>query len=104
MNRNEDTNYWIEAARSRLSRRRALALGAGGIAGAAMLGCATQNKGGGQAAPAAGGQANVAPNQGTPQSGGTYTYYTQLNPRLDPQKESAGNQVAVSGVYSRLFR
>jgi peptide/nickel transport system substrate-binding protein len=39
-----------------------------------------------------------------PRAGGTFNTSISYNALLDPQKVSAGAQVAVGGVYSRLFR
>jgi peptide/nickel transport system substrate-binding protein len=108
MDRN--TNYWSRIASRRFARRRVLAAGGAGAAVVALAACGTkpQNSGtsGNSGASAGSGPvgAQSAPANGSPVSGGTYTYYYMNNPRLDPQKESAGNQMSVSGVYSRLFR
>ncbi|HTE85428.1 MAG TPA: ABC transporter substrate-binding protein [Dehalococcoidia bacterium] len=101
MARDGHTNYWTELTARRLARRRVLAAGGAGAFGAALVACGAKPQAG---APAGQSANQGAPGGGTPQSGGTYTYYTMSNPRLDPQKESAGSQQYVSGVYSRLFR
>jgi peptide/nickel transport system substrate-binding protein len=104
-----DTNYWTRITTRRLARRRVLAAGGAGAAALALAACGSkpQSSGtsGSSGSSAAGGASGTqaAPASGSPVIGGTYTYYYMNNPRLDPQKESAGNQVSVSGVYSRLF-
>src|SRR5690348_15611875 len=97
------SNYWAGVATRRLNRRRVLAAGAAGSAAAALVACGAKPNAG-----TTGGTQNQAQNQapssGKPQQGGTFTNYVMNNPRLDPQKESAGNQRYISGVYSRIFR
>jgi peptide/nickel transport system substrate-binding protein len=103
MNEQLDSNFWTRQTVRRLNRRRILAAGAAGSAAAALAACgAKPNAGPASGSPQAG--QNQAPSGGAPQQGGTYTNYVMNNPRLDPQKESAGNQRYVSGVYSRIFR
>jgi peptide/nickel transport system substrate-binding protein len=106
---NQERNYWTKLASGRIGRRRVLAAGSAGAATLALAACGSKPQSSGSSgssgSSAGSGPAGAqsAPANGSPISGGTYTYYYMNNPRLDPQKESAGNQVSVSGVYSRLF-
>src|SRR5581483_7652457 len=93
-----EANYW-QAKRSRITRRRALGVTAGGglaLAASGLLGCSGSNKSAGpSAAPAQ--QAATMPAQGTPQPGGTLNVYVPANTPLDPQRVSAQPQRVVAG-------
>jgi peptide/nickel transport system substrate-binding protein len=72
--------------------------GAVSLAAASLAACGSRGK----SAPAA--QAGPGAASAQPTLGGTFNTYITYNAVLDPQKVSAGAQVAVGGVYSRLFR
>ena len=99
MNQSESAKYWRDVTHRGICRRRVLLMGGAGLSATALAGCSARKKSSPNLA-GSGGQTN----QGTPQSGGTYTYYYQYNATLDPQKASAGSQAVVGGVYSRVFR
>lgn len=102
---NEQT-YWTGIYRKRLSRRRLLsgtALGAAGVASAALAGC-----GGGDEGGENGGGATQAPTTGPaaqPKKGGVFRAFNNGNPTsLDPHRfqSSLANKPA-NYVYSRLM-
>ncbi len=86
----------------RLNRRTLLGTaakgGAAGLLGASLAACGSKGR---FAAPAPAGQTAASVQ---PRTGGTFNTYITYNAVLDPQRVSAGAQVAVGGVYSRLFR
>jgi peptide/nickel transport system substrate-binding protein len=95
----DSLNYWQQRMASRQSRRqllRAAGLGAGSLSAMALLGCASQKTGSSSGAA----QSPVA--AGSPQSGGTFNTYANVNLGiLDPQGGSAQSANGVFGpVYS----
>ncbi len=86
MDEHSSSNYWTRSARSRISRRgvfRGAALGAAGLAGAALIGCSSG--GSSTSTPAAGGSTATASAAGTPKRGGTLTLgLVSINAGLDP--------------------
>jgi peptide/nickel transport system substrate-binding protein len=85
-----------------VTRRRLIAAGATGVAGAALAACKTTNKGG---QPGAGNSASgpQAPS-GTPKLGGIYNAYYTNDPPLDPRLATGFAQWVVGGAWSRVFR
>jgi peptide/nickel transport system substrate-binding protein len=110
----EELGYWQRALRGRASRRAMLrggALGAAGLAGAALIGCGSSNKA--TATPAAAtaaatsGAAATATATATmaPKQGGNYrTGFTGPFAGVDPHNSVYGGSGIVPQVYSYLIR
>lgn len=107
----QEATSWSRGRRRGYTRRamiRAAALGAGGIAGSALLACGSKKPAGGSPGPGgvavgrSGGQAAGE----TPQPGGVVTWYDVANPpTLDPQATSSVTTMqAVGFSLSRLLR
>src|SRR3989304_2622378 len=99
----ENENYWTRLQRKRLSRRgllRGTALGAAGLAAAAVVGCG----GGEEAGPTGSPRATGGPTA-PPRRGGPVAVTRGAEGTLDPYKFSTGpDQSAFQYVYSYLFK
>ncbi len=98
-----EQSYWTTPTSRWLTRRRLLAtgvgVGAGGVAGTALLGCGkTTTSSSSTQRPAASGVA------ATPQTGGMFTTFSVSNYPLDPQKGSGSSQVIPAPAMSRIFQ
>ena len=100
----QQSGYWSKPSIRRISRRGLLAVAGGGLSlsGSALIACSPAQKAGGGRS-SSGGQSGPATTSSPPQTGGTFNWYLNNNPLLDPHRISTGAQ-AIGGVYSRLFR
>lgn len=108
-----DSNYWTRLGGNRVSRRAALrgaGLGFAGIAGAALIGCGSDDDDGGTAAPTGTGggggtaTATATEDAGTPQQGGSYTTQTSTFAGVDPHNSVYGGAGLVPQAYNYLIR
>lgn len=97
-----EVNYWAERRSGRLSRRRAVVLGAAGLALLGATACSTARKGANSPA----GQSGAQSAGGSPQTGGTLTIAQRTSATtLDPHRTtSLYTETPCGMVLSRLLR
>src|SRR4051812_18231372 len=101
-------DYWHSVARSRLSRRRALAVagltGAGAIA-LGVLGCGDDNSGGASSSTANGLLAKPEDTTKEAKAGGIWSYYTAMEAlSFDHLNTARAGSSQADFTYSRLFK